>query len=174
MKETVINRNGIAYFLMLLMVVLAACENDSRTDSGDIIKVGDRCPRFQVTDFNLVAHDMPDKEKPSLIFFFSTDCSDCQKQFPVIQKLFDKYGNDVHFIGISRCESSAVIESYIRKHKYTFPIAHNGQNIVYGMFARQYIPRVYIVKNNIVNYTTNDIDPLTFGTGDCLLEALTK
>lgn len=131
-------------------------------------------PRFQVTDFNLVAHDMPDKEKPSLIFFFSTDCSDCQKQFPVIQKLFDKYGNDVHFIGISRCESSAVIESYIRKHKYTFPIAHNGQNIVYGMFARQYIPRVYIVKNNIVNYTTNDIDPLTFGTGDCLLEALTK
>ena len=90
------------------------------------------------------------------------------------QKLFDKYGNDVHFIGISRCESSAVIESYIRKHKYTFPIAHNGQNIVYGMFARQYIPRVYIVKNNIVNYTTNDIDPLTFGTGDCLLEALTK
>lgn len=142
--------------------------------TGDIIKVGDRCPRFQVTDFNLVAHDMPDKEKPSLIFFFSTDCSDCQKQFPVIQKLFDKYGNDVHFIGISRCESSAVIESYIRKHKYTFPIAHNGQNIVYGMFARQYIPRVYIVKNNIVNYTTNDIDPLTFGTGDCLLEALTK
>ena len=103
MKKTVINRNGIAYFLMLLMVVLAACENDSRTDSGDIIKVGDRCPRFQVTDFNLVAHDMPDKEKPSLIFFFSTDCSDCQKQFPVIQKLFDKYGNDVHFIGISRC-----------------------------------------------------------------------
>ena len=174
MKKTVINRNGIAYFLMLLMVVLAACENDSRTDSGDIIKVGDRCPRFQVTDFNLVAHDMPDKEKPSLIFFFSTDCSDCQKQFPVIQKLFDKYGNDVHFIGISGCESSAVIESYIRKHKYTFPIAHNGQNIVYGMFARQYIPRVYIVKNNIVNYTTNDIDPLTFGTGDCLLEALTK
>jgi len=46
MKKTVINRNGIAYFLMLLMVVLAACENDSRTDSGDIIKVGDRCPRF--------------------------------------------------------------------------------------------------------------------------------
>lgn len=112
MKKTVINRNGIAYFLMLLMVVLAACENDSRTDSGDIIKVGDRCPRFQVTDFNLVAHDMPDKEKPSLIFFFSTDCSDCQKQFPVIQKLFDKYGNDVHFIGISRCESSAVISSF--------------------------------------------------------------
>ena len=67
MKKTVINRNGIAYFMMLLMVVLAACENDSRTDSGDIIKVGDRCPRFQVTDFNLVAHDMPDKEKPSLI-----------------------------------------------------------------------------------------------------------
>ena len=26
MKKTVINRNGIAYFLMLLMVVLAACE----------------------------------------------------------------------------------------------------------------------------------------------------
>lgn len=31
MKKTVINRNGIAYFLMLLMVVLAACENDSIT-----------------------------------------------------------------------------------------------------------------------------------------------
>lgn len=83
MKKTVINRNGIAYFLMLLMVVLAACENDSRTDSGDIIKVGDRCPRFQVTDFNLVAHDMPDKEKPSLIFFSAQIAAIARNNFPL-------------------------------------------------------------------------------------------
>ena len=157
------------------VATLLSCENEDSTLVINRVNVGGPCPSFTVTDFQGTKHTLPDNGKPSLIFFFSTTCNDCVKQFPIIQRLYDKYGSQVHFIGVSRGQERDIVESFMDQNDYSFPASADGTRDVYDLFARQIVPRVYIVsRTGFVRLATTDSHPLTFDDGELVLGTLLK
>lgn len=161
----------------LLCLILAvwgtSCGNDDSLSKAQTLDVGDSCPEFQVTDMNNGTHKMPDPDMPSVIYFFHTDCPDCQQQFPIIQQLFDEYKEKCHFIGIGRAQNAEDIKSYVLKMGYTLPVAADESRSIYNLFARRIVPRVYIVSNGIIRLATTDSNPLDYNKGHEILNQLT-
>ena len=157
--------------LFLLMAVFTnSCGNDDSLKKSQTVGTGEPCPQFQVTDMDGHTHVMPDNNMPSIIFFFHTGCEDCNKQFPIIQQLYDDYGGKCHFIGISRGQLENEVRPFLKRNGYTFPVSADGTHTVYNLFARQIVPRVYIVGSGTIQMATTDRKPLTYTTGSRLLD----
>ncbi|MCO6577627.1 TlpA family protein disulfide reductase, partial [Escherichia coli] len=64
----------------------------------------------QLPDFKLTSPDGRElsissfSDKPLLIVEWASWCPDCRNQLPIIQKMYEKYGNQVHFVLINLIE----------------------------------------------------------------------
>lgn len=155
---------------LVLAVLTTSCGNDNSLANSQVVDTGEPCPQFQVTDMDGYTHVMPANNMPSVIFFFHTDCEDCKKQFPVIQQLYDHYRGRCHFIGISRGQEGKKVRPFLKLNGYTFPVSADGTHTVYNLFARQIVPRVYIVGDGTIQMATTDRQPLTYTAGSKLLD----
>lgn len=74
--------------------------------------------------------------KPVIINVWATWCGPCRTEMPDIQKLYEKYSNDIEFVMLNatttRNESVEKVEQYIQQNGYTFPVYYDtngaGQN----------------------------------------------
>lgn len=131
-----------------LNVALASCTSEGTYEVDDkhsLIKVGDKLPLFtvQMNDGASISTSSLDG-KPSVIVLFRTTCSDCQRELPVIQSLYETYGHGVNFVCIGRAEEKDVVDAYWTEHGLTMPYSPQSDKTVYNLFATQTIPRVYI------------------------------
>lgn len=116
------------------------------TDSDNLVHVGDTLPRFTVTMHDgTTLSSSALKGKPSLILFFSTTCPDCQRELPHINKRYLAHGEDTTFVAIAREQSDKEVTDYWTKNFLTLPYSAQTDRAVYSLFARQGIPRIYIV-----------------------------
>lgn len=131
---------------MMIICTTSGCINDNEPE-GPSLAVGDPLPQFSVTmnDGEVVSTNSL-KGKVPVIIFFNTDCSDCQKELPVIQQLWEKYRNDskVMVLAIAREETEEEISKYWREHDLTLPYSPQETREVYSLFAPSVIPRIYI------------------------------
>ena len=51
-------------------------------------------------------------------------------------------------LAIAREQSQAEVEPFIKGKGFTFPVAVDPNRQVYALFARQYIPRSYVLDRN--------------------------
>lgn len=156
----------------LLFFLLQSCVNDPEPKGADL-SVGDTLPQFSVElfDGSIVSRNSL-AGKTSVIVFFNTACPDCQKELPVIQKLWESYGTDPDFklIAIAREEDSESIAEYWELNHFTIPWSPQDTRSVYNLFATSGIPRIYISdKQEIIRYIFDDKDmPLL----ETLMEAI--
>lgn len=151
------------FFSILLMLVCTTqgCISDKEPD-GPSIKVGEPLPAFSVvmTDGTVVS-DITLKGKVPVIVFFNTDCGDCRKELPVIQKLWEIYKDDPKVVvaPIAREESEAKIAAYWKENNLTMPYSPQDNRDVYSLFAPSIIPRIYIANTmGIVTFSSDDSD----------------
>ena len=94
----------------------SSCITDDDDDRGDFALVaGDALPQFSVEmSDGGVLNTQSFSGKVGVIVFFHTDCPDCQKELPVIQKVYDTYKEnpDVLLSCISRSESGSEVQAY--------------------------------------------------------------
>lgn len=161
-------RSKVVILLCIVLAGLSSCIMDDDDDRGDFALVaGDALPQFSV--------EMSDGEglntqsfngKVGVIVFFHTGCPDCQKELPVIQKVYDTYKEnpDMLLACISRSESGSDIKSYWEKHSFTLPFSAQNDDAVFSLFASHTIPRIFITdKEGIIRAVYTD-DPLaTYG-----------
>lgn len=152
--------------------LLTGCEEEEGLDSRSIISVGDNCPNFSVTDMAGVTHTFPVMGKPSLLFFFDINCSDCLQQFPAINDLYQLYGDKVGFLAIARGNNAEEVAQFLEKRQYAFPVAIDETAAIYGKFAESGVPRVYILRNSRVMYMSDDKTLLHVSVGTGQLESL--
>ena len=79
-------------FILCSLLCLPSCIRDDSPSGEGGIRPGDRLPDFTVSlnDNTLVAaSDL--LGKVAVLVFFHTECPDCQKEFPVVQRLYDYY-----------------------------------------------------------------------------------
>ena len=142
---------------------------------GPSLSVGDSLPQFSVTmNKGEVITTESLRGKVSVIVFFNTDCSDCRKELPVIQDLWERYHEDsqVKVIAIAREESAEEIENYWRENGLTMPYSPQSNREIYNLFAPSIIPRIYIANPSsviVANFDDSELPSL-----DILISEINK
>ena len=129
----------------LALLTLVSCIRESGT-GGPELGPGDRLPEFYVTLQDGSALRTSDLSgEVSVIVFFNTGCPDCRKTLPLIQKLYDRYGNGTaRFVCISREEGAGPVAEYWSANGYTIPYSAQDDRRIYNLFATFAVPRIYL------------------------------
>jgi thiol-disulfide isomerase/thioredoxin len=86
--------------------------------------------------------------KVVMINFFATWCPPCRAELPRVQKeIWDKYKDraDFNLLVLGREENWDVLDPFIEKMAYTFPILPDLERKIFSKFATQSIPRNVIL-----------------------------
>ncbi len=134
--------------LSFVNVAFASCTSEGTYEVDDkhsLVKVGDKLPEFTVEmNDGRSLSTLSLEGKPSVIVLFRTTCSDCQRELPVVQSLYETYGDDVNFVCIGRAEEKDTVLTFWAEHGLTLPCSAQADKTVYNLFATQTIPRVYV------------------------------
>lgn len=151
-------------FLMLaaMMPAWTACIDDDADEEGTIdLKAGEAVPDFSVVmDNGQTVTKESLRGKTSLIVFFHTGCKDCRRELPVIQQIYQDYGEKINMVCISRAEKKEDIRAYWTEQGFTLPYSAQPDRTVYYLFAKSSIPRVYVVDKDLIIRTVFTDNPL--------------
>lgn len=120
--------------------------DDTVMSENDVVKVGQQVPSFVVsindgTTFN----SSQIGRKPVCIVFFNTSCSDCRKELPIVQQIYEEFSESIQFVCISRAEDRKSIQAFWTQKKLTLPYSAQTDRKIYNLFALSSIPRLYII-----------------------------
>lgn len=129
---------------MMFVFLLLSCiaEGDK---VGQELAVGDKMPEFSIKMDNgetVTAEDL--KGNVSLVVFFHTSCKDCQQELPVLQTFYEDFPQ-CKLVCISREESTTSVADYWKEESLTLPYSAQEDRSIYHLFARQGIPRIYVI-----------------------------
>jgi redoxin family protein len=128
---------------------------------------GQQLPEFKMTtqDGNLIASS-EFYDKPMLVVEWASWCPDCQKQLPIVQQMYEKYGEQIHFVLLNMSEpgreTKEKADQYIKNQGYTFPYYYDVDQSAADLLQVKTIPSMYLVtkqqqvKNVLVKHTAAD------------------
>ena len=124
---------------------------DTTTDATDATV--SMAPDFTVTDKdgNLVnLHDF--LGKPVIVNFWASWCGPCRSEMPDIQKAYEQYGDDIHFLIVNLTDGSretvGSATDYISQSGYTFPIYFDTTLSAASAYGAYSIPMTYFIGPN--------------------------
>lgn len=83
------------------------------------------------------------KSKLIVIYFWTPSCGPCIAGFPQLNKLKEKYANDVHFIGIAP-DSKQEVQSVLNKFKFEFKTIAEAESLIKDLDIVEY-PKLFFV-----------------------------
>ena len=125
------------------LLLLAGCRGSA--PEGPDVQPGDPLPSFllEMADGSSLTNAEL-KGMPSLILFFHTSCSDCQRTIPVVQQAYEQFGETLRFVAVSRGQSKDEVSSWWHHNGITIPYSAQKDRKVYELFALSRIPRIYV------------------------------
>ncbi len=170
--------------LLLLLVLVAAAVlllPSGELDSSDnvtlaecgVVEVDDNLPSFTVemTSGEVITPEML-RGKVVLVNFWATWCPPCRQELQRVEKdIVERYaGRDFIFLPISRGEQRQTVVEFLSESGYTFAAGLDPDQSIYNLFAKEYIPRNYLVNRfGVVVEATVGYEPKEF---DALLEKI--
>jgi peroxiredoxin len=119
-----------------------------RVDAVALVKRGDKVPSFTIRDLdgNQFSTDQL-RGKVVLLNFFTTWCGPCMKELPHIEEIWNanNHREDFALLVIDREESEQTAQEFKDAKGLSFPIAADPERAVYGLFAKELIPRSYLI-----------------------------
>ena len=157
--------------------MLAGCQNEDGNDHGltDVVKVGDAVPDFMLAgdgEETLTSSSL--KSQVYMLSFFDTGCRDCQEELPVLQRIYDKYKETVTVLNVPRSQTIEEARRYWGQTGLSMPIYEPLDKNLYYKFAVRGIPRIYIVRDGVVEAVFTDSPLADFETLDTVLQNLTE
>ena len=109
-----------------------------------------KVPNFTVTDANGDLVDLYDfLGKPVILNFWASWCGPCRSEMPDIQKAYETYGEDIHFLIVNLTDGSRetvkAATDYITTAGYTFPIYFDTTQIAAASYGAYSIPTTYFI-----------------------------
>jgi peroxiredoxin len=83
----------------------------------------------------------------TVIVFFNTWCSDCQRDLPLLNDYYLQHKDDDGFqmVAISRAEGVASVSDFWKANNLQIPYSAQDDRRIYDLFASSIIPRIYFV-----------------------------
>ena len=75
-----------------------------------------------------------------LLNFFDTTCPDCQKELPVLQRIYEKYKTSVTLLNVPRSQTREEVNLYWDKAGLSMPVYMASNKNLYYQFATRGIP----------------------------------
>lgn len=88
------------------------------------VRAGDKAVNFVSTDLEGQRIELDDyMGQGVMINFWGTYCPPCEKEMPVMEKLYQEYKDQgIEIIAINVNEAEAVVRPFVARHKLTFPV----------------------------------------------------
>jgi len=139
--------------------------------------INEKAPVFALVDLNGKRIDLGElKGKVVIVDFWATWCGPCKASFPGMQKMVNKYKDDlnVKFVFIDTWEKGDEKQKnaaeFIATNKYTFQVLMDNDDKVVGEFKVEGIPTKFVIdKNGIVRFKSIGFN----GSDDKLVAELT-
>ena len=124
------------------------------TLSSYALDIGDSVPFKIQKSLKLKPH------KVYVIDFFASWCHSCEKELPLVSKLYQK--KHLNIIGINEDKKIAKGKAFVKRLKLSFPIHYDFTQTLIKTFSPQGFPTLYFVKDgkilDIVIGAKNHID----------------
>ena len=136
------------FFALCMLVSCVIDEPGHDGDDTDLVRVGDHLPSFSVEvidGINRYTFSSEVLTGPTVIVFFNTSCSDCQRELPVLNDYYLQHRSESGFqmVAIAREETEESIRAYWEANNLSIPYSPQNDRSVYNLFATTTIPRVY-------------------------------
>ena len=165
-------------FLFLLCALPVWLGTEGKDDDA-LVRKGDKVPGFVVEMFDGTKVDVEDlRGKVVLVNFWATWCPPCRKEIARMQKdVVERFADEEDFVllAVAIDDASKTVKSFMERNGYTFPVAFDGGQRLYRMFAEKYVPRNFVIGRDgkvafyTVGYTPEEFDAL-IGDIDALLK----
>lgn len=114
--------------------------------------VGRECPDFEVTTTEgktVKMSELLDGKEALCIVFFASWCEPCEKEFPEMDKVYQKYQDKLSMIGldVDGMDTEEDAKKYADSHGLAFPIAKADRDVLGDMKASAY-PTTLIIDRN--------------------------
>ena len=163
---------------ILAVLLLVSPLHGQTADTTSLTTVGQTVPDFTVTTLDGKTLAMSRlRGTVVLINFFATWCGPCMTEMPRVEKEIWQALNHEKFLvlAVGRQHSAEELVKFNQKKNFTFPIAPDPQREVYGRFAKQYIPRNYVIdRNGTIVYQSMGYSPEEFSTMVALIKEKLK
>lgn len=147
MRKRYILRSAVLA-LLIGLTVYALYSNHNKDK--EIYQPGDEAPDFELTQIN----DQNEMEKVRMselqgkgvmLNFWATYCEPCEKEIPYMQSLYPDYKDDIEIVAVSLDTGKLVVDDFIDKYDLTFPIPHDKQSEVRGLYNVKPIPSTFFI-----------------------------
>jgi peroxiredoxin len=120
----------------------------SNEDGSTLTRPGQPVPPFSIiTTDGQTLTPASLKGKVVLINFFATWGGPCVAEMPKLVKLRERFQDTPAFemVAVGREHRPAEVKAFAAEHHVNFPVAADPGRSTYDLFARQYVPRNYVI-----------------------------
>ncbi|UFJ42834.1 thiol-disulfide oxidoreductase ResA [Brevibacillus humidisoli] len=137
----------IAILGVLLAALVFAVYSSFASES--VLQAGDAAPNFQLEQLGGGTITLDDlRGKPVVLNFWGSWCKPCEAEMPELEKQYQKYGDDVAFIGVNIGQTPITVEKFIEQVGVTFPILLDREREITKLYNIGPIPTTYFIDQN--------------------------
>lgn len=119
----------------------------SKESEASLGQDGIKATNFVLSGLDGRKHALIEKGKPTVIHFWTSWCSSCKAEFPMLQKMYDQYKDDFRFqmVNLSLEDDPNEVRRLIQKENYGFPVLFDFTGEVGEVYQVVSVPTTYFV-----------------------------
>ena len=83
--------------------------------------------------------------KPIVLNFWASWCGPCKMEMPEIQKFYEQYGEEIHFLLVSVDDSVDTAKDFLAGTEYTFPVYFDTTSLGAYTYGASSIPLTFFI-----------------------------